>query len=134
MNNSRVFRWIIAAICILCAVVFLCTALSYTPTFQGNRVKNPDSYQLEIQKMNGTDSHTMELEKEDSLHIRLETDRGTLSLEIKGPDGTMIYQGNGTAATDFTLNIPDSGIYSIQVDAKNARGILHIRAEKAEHP
>ena len=45
-----------------------------------------------------------------------------------------IYQGNGTAATDFTLNIPESGIYSIQVDAKNARGILHIRAEKAEHP
>ena len=37
--------------------------------FTGSRVKNPDSYSLDIQRMNGTDLHTLELQKDDVLEI-----------------------------------------------------------------
>lgn len=37
--------------------------------FDGSRIKNPDSYTLDIRKMNGKDSHTLELSAGDALQI-----------------------------------------------------------------
>ena len=48
--------------------------------FTGSRVKNPDAYLLDIQRMNGTDLHTLELQKGDVLHIRFETVKGELRM------------------------------------------------------
>ena len=48
--------------------------------FTGSRVKNPDAYLLDIEKMNGTDLHTLELQKGDVLHIRFETVKGELRM------------------------------------------------------
>lgn len=77
--------------------------------------------------MTGTDTHTLELNEGDKLEIHFETERGKLHLEIKAPDGTLIYAGNGEEATDFTVNISVSGGYSVCVEAHNARGKIYIR-------
>lgn len=45
------------------------------PGFTGNRVANPDSYTLEIQRMHGTDRHTMALNAGDVLQIHFETEK-----------------------------------------------------------
>ena len=68
--------------------------------FTGSRVKNPDAYLLDIKRMNGTDLHTLELHRGDALHIQLETVKGELHMEIKAPNGTTIYRGNGKETTD----------------------------------
>ena len=94
--------------------------------FTGSRVKNPDAYLLDIDRMNGTDLHTLELHEGDSLQIRLKTEKGALYMEIKAPDGTAIYQGNGKETTDFTVNIPESGVYTVVVEARQAKGTIHI--------
>ena len=39
--------------------------------FTGSRVKNPDAYLLDNEKMNGTDLHTLELHEGDALQIQL---------------------------------------------------------------
>ena len=96
--------------------------------FRGSRVKNPDAYLLGIEQMNGTDLHTLELHQGDVLQIRFETVKGSLYMEIKAPDGTAVYSGNGKAATDFTVNIPESGVYTIVVEARQAAGTIHIRS------
>ena len=98
--------------------------------FTGSRVKNPDSYLLDIEKMNGTDLHALELRKSDILHIQFETEKGSLYMEIKAPDGTSVYQGNGKEATDFTVNIPESGVYTVIVEARRAQGTIHVRLEE----
>ena len=49
-------------------------------------------------------------------------------MDIKAPDGTAVYSGNGKAATDFTVNIPESGVYTIVVEARQAAGTIHIRS------
>ena len=72
--------------------------------FDGTRVANPDSYRLDIEQMNGTDTHALELNAEDALTIHFETEHGKLHMEIKAPDSTLIYTGNGEEATDFTVN------------------------------
>ena len=99
-------------------------------TFTGSRIKNPDAYLLDIKKMNGTDLHTLELREGDVLQIQFETEKGDLYMEIKAPDGTAIYRGNGKEATDFTVNIRESGVYTIVVEARHAKGIIHIQLEE----
>ena len=98
--------------------------------FTGSRVKNPDEYLLDIEKMNGTDLHTLELQEGDVLDIQFETMKGSLYMEIKAPDGTSLYRGNGKQTTDFTVNIRESGVYTVVVEARHAQGTIHVRLEE----
>lgn len=79
--------------------------------------------------MNGTDLHTLDLQTGDTLKIQLETLKGSLYMEIKALDGTAIYRGNGKEITDFTVNITESGVYTIVVCARHAKGGM-IRIDK----
>ena len=97
--------------------------------FTGSRVKNPDAYLLDIEKMNGTDLHTLELSQGDVLQIQFETEKGELYMEIKAPDGTAVYRGNGKENTAFTVNIRESGVYTVVVEARHAKGTIHIQLE-----
>ena len=100
--------------------------------FSGSRIKNPDSYMLDIERMNGTDLHTLELQTGDILRIQFETFKGSLYMEIKAPDGTTIYRGNGKETTDFTVNIPESGVYTVVVEARHAKGMIQIQCKQME--
>ena len=95
--------------------------------FTGSRVKNPDAYLLDIEKMNGTDLHTLELSRGDVLQIQFETEKGNLYMEIKAPDGTAVYRRNGKETTDFTVNIRESGVYTVVVEARHAKGTIHVQ-------
>ena len=95
--------------------------------FTGSRIKNPDAYLLDIEKMNGTDLHTLELSRGDVLQIQFETEKGNLYMEIKAPDGTAVYRGNGKETTDFTVNIRESGVYTVVVEARHAKGTIHVQ-------
>ena len=95
--------------------------------FTGSRVKNPDAYLLDIEKMNGTDLHTLELSRGNVLQIQCETEKGELYMEIKAPDGTAVYRGNGKETTDFTVNIRESGVYTVVVEARHAKGTIHVQ-------
>ena len=109
------------------AAVFL--FCSNRESFTGSRVKNPDAYLLDIDKMNGTNQHTLELREGDVLRIQFETVKGELYMEIKAPDGTSVYRGNGKETTDFTVNIRDRGVYTIVVEARHAKGNIHVQLE-----
>ena len=95
--------------------------------FTGSRIKNPDSYLLDIKWMNGTDLHTLDLQTGDVLQIQFETVRGSLYMEIKAPDGTTLYRGNGKETTDFTVTIPESGVYPVVACARHAKGTICIQ-------
>ena len=117
--------WVMAVLVLAGAAAFL---FGYNQEgFTGSRVKNPDAYLLDIEKMNGTDLHTLELSRGDVLQIQFETEKGELYMEIKAPDGTPLYCGNGKETTDFTVNIQESGIYTIVVEARHAKGAIQIQ-------
>ena len=94
--------------------------------FTGSRVKNPDAYLLDIERINGTDLHTLELRQGDVLQIEFETKKGSMYAEIKAPDGTAVYRGNGKETTSFTVNIRETGVYTVVVEARHAKGTIHI--------
>ena len=113
-------------------VILLCACAAFIvwnaqSGFTGERVKNQDAYLLDIERMNGSDMHTLDLQRGDVLRVRFETEDGSLRMEIIAPDGTSIYSGNGRGATDFMLRAPESGSYTVAVEARQARGKLHVR-------
>ena len=86
-----------------------------------------DSYGLNVERMTGTDSYQMELQEGEMLAVHFKTVRGFMCMEIQAPDGRNAYTGNGTAATDFTISISQSGTYTIAVTAVRAKGKIHIQ-------
>ena len=100
------------------------------PGFTGERIKNPDAYLLDIQKMNGSDRHTMNLTAGDVLQVTFETEKGSLHMAITAPDGMALYTGNGEEATAFEISIPETGAYTVAVAARHAKGTIHIQTKE----
>ena len=123
--KQQKFFGIILVICVLVTL----TGCASATTFDGSRVKNADSYQLDIKTMNCTDTHTLELEQGDTLKIEFETENGNLSMKITAPDGTALYQGDGTVK-EFTVEAPMDGTYPIVVVGQKAKGSIHIDVER----
>ena len=123
--KQQKFFGIILVICVLVTL----TGCASATTFDGSRVKNADSYQLDIKTMNCTDTHTLELEQGDTLKIEFETENGNLSMKITAPDGTALYQGDGTVK-EFTVEAPMDGAYPIVVVGQKAKGSIHIDVER----
>ena len=95
--------------------------------FIGHDIKNSDLYLLDVEQMNGADSHSIELQTGAMLAVHFETVRGSMCMELQAPDGSPLYQGNGKGVTEFTVNIPESGTYSILVEAHHAKGTVSIQ-------
>ena len=130
MRNRRPILIVLSLALLILAGVAVSLFSCNQEDFTGSRVKNPDSYLLDIQWMHGTDLHTLELHKSDVLQIRFETVKGSLYMEIKAPNGKTIYRGNGKEITDFTVNIPEDGVYPVVVEARYARGTIHIQCNR----
>ena len=93
-------------------------------------LKTQDSYTLDSQQMNGADSHTLNLKDGDVLQVTFETQKGSLHMEITAPDGTIIYAGNGEEATEFEINLLQTGTYTVTVEARHVEGKLSIRRKE----
>ena len=128
-----------AVICIAALIIALGAAYflhaNRTNEFTGKNVKNPDAYELDIEYMNGRDEHALSLRENDALRVHFEVISGSLRMEITAPDGSILYSGNGTAETDFTVNIPADGEYGICVTGRRAQVTIRVQAEskKEEH-
>ena len=101
-----------------------------------SRTAGSDSYGLNVESMTGTDSYQMELQEGEVLAVHFETVRGSMCMKIQAPDGSPLYQGNGKGVTEFTVNISESGTYSIFVEAHRAKGTVSIqqKVEKKDAP
>lgn len=119
-------KWV--ALAALLAVAALTALLLYgRERFVGSLVKDETRYLAEFQQMHGTDRHTLSLAAGDTLAVHLQAQAGKLTLELQAPDGTPIYTGNGTEATDFTITVPQTGAYTVLLQAKHATGSVEIR-------
>ena len=59
MKNRRSIPIVLSFALLVLAGVAVFLSSSNRENFNGSRVKNPDAYLLDIEKMNGTDLHTL---------------------------------------------------------------------------
>ena len=124
--KQQKFFVIVITVCALLLSLLGCASGS---AFDGSSAKNADSYHLDVKTMNGTDTHTLELKQGDRLKIQFEVAKGSLEMKITAPDGTAIYQGDGTA-TEFTVEAPMDGVYPIVVVGQKAEGSIHVDVQR----
>lgn len=130
MKNKK--GMLVLGLCILLAAGAVVFLLCRNPSgFTGDRIKNPDAYLLDIEAMNGSDQHTMRLQSGDSLQIHFETVKGSLRLRVQAPDGENLYDGDGKQVQDFTLAIPETGVYTILTEARRGKGTIRIQRIEA---
>ena len=127
MKKETVLVYLLALLAAGLAVFFLVRGSRDSGAFRGSFVKNPDTYSLDVERLTGTDTHTLELQKGDVLQIHFAVEKGSLRLTLTAPDGSELYAGNGTEAADFTVNIPADGVYAISVEGRQAAGTLYIQ-------
>lgn len=127
MKKKSVLFCLLAVLAAGFSVFLLVRGSQGSGAFRGSFVKNSDSYLLNAERMTGTDTHTLALQKGDVLQIHFAVGKGSLKLTIAAPDSTELYAGNGTEAEDFTVNIPADGVYTISVEGQQAAGTLHIQ-------
>lgn len=113
------------ALCILGSTVLLTACGSNC--FDGSRTAEAGSYRLDIARMTGIDRFTMELSAGDTLAVQFETVKGSIYMEIREPDETILYSGNGKGVSEFIVTVSESGTYSIHVEAHHAKGTVHIQ-------
>lgn len=134
MKTKQVIRLLIVFSCIAAAILLIAALHLFRSNHNdspGWRVlKTQDSYSLDSQRMNGADSHTLDLTAGDVLQVAFETEKGSLHMEITAPDGTILYTGNGEEVTEFEINLSQTGAYTVTVEAQHAEGKINIRLKE----
>ena len=123
--KQKVRNITLALFCILASAVFLTACDSRC--FVDNCAVAPDAFRLDIDRLIGTNKFTMELTAGDTLEIQFTATKGFMQMEIKEPDGDTLYAGNGKGVSNFTVNISESGTYSIYVKVHHAKGTVYIQ-------
>lgn len=122
-------KGIFAAVICLCGVLMGCHGES---SFQGERLKQEDCFQLNYLILNRQEDNTLRLQENDRLVVEVEQEAGTVDIRVEMEGSEPIYEGNGLEKIDFTLNISESGSYQITVVGHHARGSVKFqRVEKS---
>lgn len=131
MKTKRIIRILTILSCIVAAILLIAALHLFRSNHNDSPdwrlLKTQDSYTLDRQQMNGSDSHTLNLTDGDVLQVTFETEKGSLHLEITAPDGTILYAGNGEETTEFEINLSQTGAYTVTVEARHAKGSIHIQ-------
>ena len=127
-HSHAVLLWTAIVLLVVGLILFLPSCNQ--EIFIGHDIKNSDLYLLDVEQMNGTDSHSIELQAGTMLAVHFETVKGSMHMEISAPDGSCLYAGNGKGVTEFTVNISESSAYSIFVEAHHAKGIIQVQRKE----
>lgn len=116
---------------IVIVVFFVVAAISITfpllylrQGFDGEITKDANYYSLSAEWMNGASSHSLNLDKGDTLTVDFNVEKGSIYLLIQDPEANAVYSGNGSEVNHFEVNILEKGTYALTVRGNHAKGSL----------
>lgn len=119
MKEKCILKWL-TTICI-CAILTGCKADS---TFEGNKVANTDSFQMDYSILDKQEDAVLELDSGDILQVKILQTTGNVDVTVGQEGAEPIYEGSTLTDVDFTLNIDKSGDYQVSVTGHNAKGTV----------
>lgn len=116
----RISKIAIIMIALLCMTG--CTIMS------GSTLSSPTSYKANFRYLKGEKSHEMQLDKDDRVYVSVskKENSGRLDLIVADSSGEEIYRGNHMSSMEFTLGIPETDTYTIQIVGKKARAEISL--------
>ncbi len=124
-----------AAIALIAAAGILIFTRQPETRFDGDRISESGRFALQFERMNMTDSETMALEEGDALHVSWLIESGHVDIVIGMEGKEAVYRANDRPAgdeADFSVEIPQTGTYTITVTAREAKGWIKFLKTESE--
>ncbi len=115
---------------LLFLIAFLLLTTSCQKDFVGEVNARVDSFHLEVEYMNDAITQDIKLDADKPVWVTIEPQKGALNVTLTSPSGTVVYSGNGSAVSRFSINIIESGIYKVEVRGTDAKGAVDIRQKE----
>ena len=74
----------------------------------------------------------MPLQKDQWLKVQMQVEKGEMTLRIADETSAPLYQGDGSACSEFLLAVPETGDYSVSLTGHRANGYVEITVLEAE--
>ena len=111
---------------------FAYRALHTSGKFHGNLVKNPKHCRMDASYFNGTEGCVLPLQTDQWLKVQMQVEKGEMTLRIADAAGAPLYEGDGSACSEFLLAVPETGDYSVSLTGHRAKGYVEITVLEAE--
>ena len=118
---------------ILCVIMIIVSLTACSSDFDGSRTGNDNEFSMEYKVLNKTDSQDLKLQDGDKINAKIIIDGGTLAIKIQKDDEEPIYESDGiSASNEFEVEVEESGIYTITVTGKKAKGSVNFTVVSVE--
>ncbi len=112
--------------------IILCLSVFFICFFKkSNKIelieKSNEGLSLTFSTLNQSVTHQLKLDNSDVLVVDSLVDKGTLRLSVTSSQGNIIYTGELKKATEFTIRIKESDLYSVVVSGRNTSGAISIQ-------
>ncbi len=108
--------------CLLVLLLILSAGCGRTSVFDGSMTADENGFRMEYSVLNREETADLKLAEGDRLEVELYHDSGTVDVKIGQPGKDTIYTGTGQTDAEFTLEIPESGVYRVSVAGHQAKG------------
>ena len=116
--------------CLFISIIFIIFLTGCSPDFNGSRTGNDSQFIMEYTAFNTTDSQDLYVEAGDKISANIVVDDGNLSIKIqKGKEKRIYKKENVSFSNDFDIDIEESGIYTVTVTGKKAKGSIRFIVE-----
>lgn len=121
-------------LCIAAALVMLLSACEMKVNVGVTTMRSDDKWTMTYALFNSSKEENFYAESGDVFVIKTENSEGKIYLTIKMKNSDPVYEGN-IESGEFTVNITESGRYTVRVEGEKAKGKFEIekRSKNAEN-
>lgn len=121
-------------VCIAAALVMLLSACEMNVNVGVTTMRIDGKWTMTYALFNSSKEETFYAESGDVFVIKTENSEGKIYLTVKMKNSDPVYEGN-IESDEFTVNITESGRYTVRVEGEKAKGKFEIekRGKNAEN-
>lgn len=88
---------------------------------------------MDYKVLNTTDSQELELEKGDIVNFEVVSTEGSVDILLQKGNEEPIYKNTKIPTSAFQIEIEDSGMYTVSITGKKAKGSVSVTKETIEN-
>lgn len=105
-----------------------CMSFNYTNSTTMKTISDRSIY-LDMQKTTNKYEKILTFKKGENVDFNINITSGNTKISLMTSDNTEIYSGNKLKTTQFTVEAPEDGKYTLSINVKKATGIIDIKSE-----
>lgn len=120
---------LLTGIVIVTVLLSACTGMK-NAAFSGSMTGDEKNFEIAFDVLNTTYTHELEMKQGEIIQVHIVKKSGDLKVMIQKDGEAPVYEGNGDAAADFSVTVPEDGAYTVRVTGNAAEGQVTFNGNK----